>query len=226
MDQLQEISSIIALTLGVAWASGINLYATMATLGLLGASGNMTLPQDLQILQEPLVIFAAGLMYLVEFFADKIPGIDSGWDTVHTFIRIPAGALLAAGAVGEVNPAVGLAAALLGGGLAAGTHFTKAGTRLLLNTSPEPVTNVLASVSEDAIVIGGLVLAWNQPWIFIGLVLLFITSLFWILPRLWRAIRSLKEGVMRLFRRQSVAAATSPGGPPSLPLEDDEDTLP
>jgi hypothetical protein len=127
MEPINEITRIIALTMGAAWAAGINLYAAIATLGLLSVTGNITLPPDLQILANPLVIGAACLMFAVEFVADKMPGVDTGWDTIHTFIRIPAGALLAAGAVGDVNPAVSLAAALLGGTLAAGTHGLKAG---------------------------------------------------------------------------------------------------
>ena len=149
MEYLNQIAQVIALTMGAAWASGINLYAAILVLGLMGATGNMTLPADLQILANPLVIGAAGLMYLVEFVADKVPGVDSGWDTVHTFIRIPAGAMLAAGAVGEVNPALTLAAIVVGGGLAAATHTTKAGSRVMINTSPEPVTNWAASLTED-----------------------------------------------------------------------------
>lgn len=194
MEQYQEIINVIALTLGVSWASGINLYAAMLMLGLLGAGGHIELPPDLEILSDPLVIGAAGLMYAVEFFADKVPGVDSGWDGLHTFIRIPAGAVLAAGAVGEIGLAAQLAAAIVGGSLAAGSHFTKAGSRVLINTSPEPFTNWTASVVEDIAVIGGLWVALNHPAIFIGLVLLFIALMIWLAPKLWRAI-------VRLFRR-------------------------
>ena len=136
---MPEMLSYIALSMGVAWASGINLYAAILVLGLLGASDNMLLPETLKILQSPAVIGAAGLMYCAEFFADKVPGIDSAWDALHTFIRIPAGAILAASMVAEVDPSFALAAALVGGGLTAGTHLTKASTRLLVNTSPEPL---------------------------------------------------------------------------------------
>jgi hypothetical protein len=115
MEQLNHVATIIALTMGVAWASGINLYASITMLGILGATGSISLPPDLQILMNPLVIMAAGFMYLVEFVVDKVPGVDSGWDALHTFIRIPAGAALAAGAVGHVHPAVALAAAIVGG---------------------------------------------------------------------------------------------------------------
>ncbi len=226
MEQLQEIAAILALTMGVAWASGINLYAAIATLGLLGASGNMTLPPDLLILQEPLVIFAACVMFVVEFFADKIPGFDSGWDTIHTFIRIPAGAMMAAAAVGEVNPAMTLAATILGGGIAAGTHFTKAGSRLLINTSPEPVTNVVASLSEDVMVIGGLYLAWNHPLVFLSLLLIFLASLVWILPRLWRALKTIGKGIARFIGGRHPRPQPVPSAPEGPLLEDDEETLP
>ena len=136
MDAYQQLIATLALTMGTAWAAGINLYATIAVLGTLGLTGNMVLPEQLLILQDPMVIGAATLMYFVEFFADKTPGVDTGWDTIHTFIRIPAGVMLAAGAVGDVNPAMVITAGILGGGVAATTHTIKAGTRVLINTSP------------------------------------------------------------------------------------------
>ena len=199
MEQVNEITNIIALTMGAAWAAGINLYAAIATLGILGATGNMTLPPDLQVLANPLVIGAACLMFAVEFIADKMPGVDTGWDTIHTFIRIPAGALLAAGAVGDVDPAVSLAAALLGGTLAAGSHGAKAGSRLLINTSPEPFTNWTASIVEDIMVIGGIWAAVNHPWLFLVLMALFIVLLIWLLPKLWRGIKMLAAKIKELF---------------------------
>ena len=184
-----EAVNIIALSMGAAWASGINLYATIVMLGYMGMTGNIDLPPGLEILSDPMVMGAAGLMYCVEFFADKIPGVDSGWDTIHTFIRIPAGAMLATGAIGDVTPAIALTAALLGGTLAAGSHATKAGTRLLINTSPEPFTNWTASVSEDLLVIGGLWAALNHPALFIITLIIFIMLMIWLLPRLWRLIK-------------------------------------
>lgn len=189
MEQLNHIASIIALTMGVGWASGINLYAAIFMLGILGATGNMVLPPGLQILASPLVIGASGLMYLVEFVADKVPGVDSGWDALHTFIRIPAGALLAAGAVGPTHEAVSLAAAIMGGGMAAGAHATKAGTRVLINTSPEPFSNWVASFTEDVVVIVGLWTALNHPWLFLLLLLAFVLLMIWLLPRLWRGVK-------------------------------------
>ena len=167
---MQTIDTL-ALTLGVGWASGINLYAAIFVLGYLGMTGDVVLPPGLEVLSNPLVMGVAGMMYCIEFFADKTPGVDSGWDTLHTFIRIPAGAVLAAGAASgfEVSQAAELAAALVGGTLAAGSHFTKAGTRLLINTSPEPVTNWTASILEDLAVIGGLWTSLHYPITFIVL---------------------------------------------------------
>lgn len=191
---------IIALTMGVAWASGINLYAAIFMLGYLGSTGNIVLPPDLQVVTDPLVMFAAGLMYCVEFFADKTPGIDSAWDTIHTFIRIPAGAVLAMGAVGDMSPAVQLAAFLVGGTLAAGTHATKTGTRLLINTSPEPVSNWTASISEDLAAIAGIWAALNYPWLFIIALVIFIIIMIWLLPRLWKAIKRVFIYVRDIFR--------------------------
>ena len=195
--------SVIALTMGVAWASGINLYATIFMLGLMGMTGHAVLPEELAFVSDPMVMFAAGFMYCVEFFADKIPGVDSGWDSLHTFIRIPAGALLAASAVGDVSPAMELSAALLGGTLAAGSHFTKAGSRLLINTSPEPFSNWTASVSEDVLVIAGLWAALNYPWLFLAFLCLVVILMIWLLPRLWRLIKALFAKLANLFRKQS-----------------------
>ena len=189
----------IALALGCAWASGINLYAAVLMLGYMGITGHMDLPPDLEILMDPMVMLAAGLMYCVEFFADKTPGVDTGWDVLHSFIRIPAGAALAAGAVGDVSPAAELAAMLVGGGLATATHLTKAGSRVLINTSPEPVTNWTASIGEDLAVIGGLWTALNYPWVFLGLLVLFVLILVWALPRLWRAIKRVFAWLGRVF---------------------------
>jgi hypothetical protein len=210
----------LALTLGAGWASGINLYATILTLGLLNALDYTSLPPDLSILSDPLVLAGAGLMYFVEFFADKTPGLDSGWDGLHTFIRIPAGALLAAGAAGgfEINEAAQLAAALVGGGLAAGSHFTKAGSRVLINTSPEPVSNWTASFTEDIAVIGGLWSALSHPWVFLVLLALFILIMAWVLPRLWRAARTVFRRVGQFFRgkpNSDTDHAASPGGAPN-----------
>ena len=201
MEQLNQIAGIIALSMGTAWASGINLYAAILTLGLLGTTGQMVLPANLQIVTQPIVIMAAGVMFCIEFFADKIPGVDTGWDTIHSFIRIPGGALLAAAAVGDVNPAVMLAAGILGGGLAAGTHAAKAGSRVLINTSPEPFSNWVASIGEDVAVVAGVWAALVHPWLFLAGLVVFIVLLIWLLPKLWRGIKAVFNKIASLFRR-------------------------
>jgi hypothetical protein len=218
MDTIQAIS----LALGVAWASGINLYAAVLVLGILANTGHATLPPALEVLQDPLVLGVAGVMYFLEFFADKTPGVDSGWDAIHTFIRIPAGAIMAAGVAEglEVNQAVEFAATLLGGGVAAASHFTKAGSRVLINTSPEPVTNWAASIAEDVAVIGGLWAALNYPWVFVALMAAFILLAVWLLPRIWRAIRALARRLRAWLRGNGSA------GSPPLPAPPDAGNLP
>jgi len=203
MEEYHHIVSVIALSMGVAWASGINLYAAILVLGLLGSSGNMVLPPDLQILMNPLVLFAAGAMYLVEFFADKVPGVDNSWDVLHTFIRIPAGAAMAAAAVGEVDPAVSVAVAIVGGGLAAGVHATKAGSRVLINLSPEPVTNWVTSLSEDVLVVAGLLTALHYPWVFIVFLVICIVLMIWLLPKLWRGVTWVVARIQTFFSGRS-----------------------
>ncbi len=202
MDDFNQIIKTISLTMGAAWGSGINLYATVLVLGLLGLTGHIVLPQSLEILMDPLVVGAAAFMYFVEFFVDKVPGVDTGWDTLHTFIRIPAGVLLAAGAVGEVNPAVAIAAGIMGGGLAATTHATKSGSRLLINASPEPFSNWIASLLEDIAVIAGVWAALIHPWVFLVLLALFIVLLIWIIPKLWSAIKIFFAFLSRIFGKK------------------------
>jgi len=211
MENYQELLSVIALTMGVGWASGINLYAALLVLGLGGATGNIALPEQLDILQNPLVIGAAGLMYFVEFFLDKTPGVDSGWDTISTFIRIPAGAILASSAVGDVTPAMEIAAAILGGGLATVSHGAKAGSRLLINTSPEPFSNWTASITEDVVVIGGLWAALTHPLVFLSLLVAFLALVVWLLPKLYRGIKYLGQKIAALFSGKPA--------PPSMYLE-------
>ena len=198
-----ETVSIIAATMGVAWASGINLYATIFMLGWLGSTGSLDLPPDLQVLANPMVMIAAGFMYCVEFFADKIPGVDTGWDAIHSFIRIPAGAMLAAGAVGQLGPEAELVGLLLGGTLAAGSHFTKAGTRVIVNTSPEPFSNWGVSIGEDLVVIGGLWAALNYPVLFIVFLILFIALVIWLAPKIWRGIKRIFKRIASWFGKDS-----------------------
>src|SRR2546422_3947414 len=155
---------LVALAASIGWASGLRLYAVLFIVGGLGYLGWVDLPGGLGVLAHPYVLTASGFMVFVEFFADKIPGVDSLWDLVHTFVRIPAGAALAASVFGDSPPAWTLAAAILGGTLAAGSHFTKAGTRMLINTSPEPFSNWAASFSEEFLVGVLLYLALAHPW--------------------------------------------------------------
>jgi hypothetical protein len=202
MGEYQALIHTLALTMGVAWASGINLYAAVAVLGLAGNAGYVHLPDTLTIVEDPLVIIAACFMYCVEFFADKIPGVDSTWDALHTFIRIPAGAMLAAGAVGDVTPALAVAAGIVGGSVTAATHATKAGTRMLINTSPEPFSNWFASLTEDLAVFAGLWAALAHPVIFLILLILFLLALCWLLPKVWRGLKAVLRKIAALFGRR------------------------
>jgi len=203
MESFDQIIKTISLSMGAAWASGINLYATVFVLGILGATGNLVLPQNLEILSDPAVLWAAGFMYFMEFFADKTPGVDTGWDAIHTFIRIPAGVMIAAGAVGDVNPSLALAAGILGGGLATGSHLTKSGSRLLINASPEPFSNWTASVLEDVAVIGGILVALHHPGLFLILLIGFICLIVWLLPKIWRGIKMLVAKIKSFFNRDA-----------------------
>lgn len=189
MENYNDILHTLTLALGASWASGINLYATLFVLGFASLNGAIVLPESLEVLNNPLVIGASGLMYCVEFFADKMPGVDTAWDTLHTFVRIPAGALLAAGVFGDMGMGAEVAAAIVGGGIATATHATKAGSRVLINTSPEPFTNWGASISEDLMVFGGLWAALNHPVLFLIIFVLFIFVIIWLLPKLWRGIK-------------------------------------
>jgi len=210
MEALDQISTTLALTMGLAWASGINLYATLLTLGFLANTGNIVLPPDLQVVANPVVMMAAGLMYFIEFFADKTPGVDTGWDAIHTFIRIPAGAMLAAGAIGDLNPAVEIAAAIMGGSLAAGSHATKAGTRVLINTSPEPFSNWFASIGEDIAVIGGVWACINHPVVFLVALVFFILFMIWWLPKIWAGVKKVFRFITNLFREEAPPADLNP----------------
>ena len=210
MEQLDQVAGILAMTMGAAWASGINLYAAILVIGLMGSTGNVDLPPGLEILSDPLVLFAAGAMYCVEFFADKIPGVDTGWDMMHTFVRIPAGAMMAMGAVGEVDPVIGLAAGILGGGMAATTHAAKTGSRAIINTSPEPFSNWTASVAEDVAVVAGLWTALNHPVLFLVLMVLFILLMIWMLLKWWRGIKRVAAKLRSLFGGKDVSPESEP----------------
>ena len=182
MGTLQALS----LAMGTAWTSGINLYATVAALGIAGRAEMIKLPADLQVLMHPAVIAVACVMYVIEFFADKVPYVDSGWDVLHTFIRVPAGAILAARSLGDMNPALELVALLGGGAIALAAHGTKATTRLAINASPEPFSNWFASVTEDLAVLGGIWMIFNHPLLMLILVLSFLALVAWLAPKLFR----------------------------------------
>ena len=188
----------VALAGGLAWASGIRLYATIFVAGMLGRFGYVHLPDGLLPLTDNWVLAVSGVLMLCEFLADKVPAFDSAWDAVHTFIRIPIGTLLAWGVFRDSGAGVQLAAALLGGALVAGTHFTKAGTRALINASPEPFSNWSASVGEDVSWLGGLYLMWQHPLVLLILLGLFVLLMCWMLPRIVRGLRALRQRLQRL----------------------------
>mgnify|MGYP001807952196 FL=1 len=191
-----ETLAAIAIALGAGWASGLNAYAAVLVLGGAQRLGLVALPHDLQVLGSPWVLGVAALLFALNFLADKIPYVDSINDALQTFVRIPAGALLAYGAAGGLSPEVAIIAGLLGGTLAAGTHVAKTGSRALINASPEPFTNVLASLGEDVTVFGGLALAIAHPITFLCLLAIFVLLLLWLLPRLFRL-------AMKPFRRMT-----------------------
>ena len=180
---------LVALAAALGFASGIRLYAVLFVVGGLGYLGWIPLPGNLDVLTHPYVLAASGFMFAVEFFADKVPGIDSAWDAVQTFVRIPAGAALAAGVFGDAPAAATFAAAILGGTLAAGSHLTKAGTRVAINTSPEPFSNWAASFGEDLAVGVVLWLAWSYPLVAAAVLVVAVLVMLWLLPRLFRLIR-------------------------------------
>ncbi|NJN47564.1 MAG: DUF4126 domain-containing protein [Candidatus Competibacteraceae bacterium] len=203
---------MIALTMGTAWASGINLYATVFMLGILNATGNMVLPEELQILSDPLVLAAAGFMYCVEFFADKIPGVDTGWGYL-AHLHPYSGRCYAGCRCGRhMGPGAELAAALIGGSMSATSHAVKAGSRVMINTSPEPFTNWFASITEDVAVIGGLWAALYHPWVFLVGLVIFLLLLIWLLPKLWRGIVKVFSFLGRLL---SGGSRQPPPPPPS-----------
>lgn len=189
-----DLASLAALAAGLGWASGLRLYALVFVLGALARFGGVQLPGGLGVLAHPLVLGISGVLLLVEFFADKLPWLDSAWDAVHTFIRIPAGAALAAAVMGDQGGALQVAMGLVGGTLAAGTHLAKAGARAAINTSPEPVSNVTTSLGEDVLFAGGMWALVHQPLLFLaGLAVFFIVALL-LIWALWKFIK-------RVFRR-------------------------
>ncbi|HYO62241.1 MAG TPA: DUF4126 domain-containing protein [Pyrinomonadaceae bacterium] len=199
----------LGLALGAAWTSGINLYATVAVLGLLQRYELVgRLPGGLDALDNWWVIGVALALYCVEFVADKVPYVDSVWDVVHTFVRVPAGAVLALAATADLDPTVRVVAVLLGGGLALSTHGTKATVRAAANVSPEPVTNWSLSLVEDAFAIGAVALAALHPVVILAVILIFLIVLAWVLPKVLRRVRRMFASARDfLFRRRTGPAA-------------------
>ena len=197
---MDAISSL-ALAGGLSWASGIRLYATVAIVGILNKFGYVTLPESLAVLSNPMVIGLASILMMVEFIADKLPYVDTVWDSFQTFIRIPAGALLALGAMNTADPVIATMAVLLGGSLAGATHLTKTGSRALINASPEPMTNMATSFGEEGLLLGGGWLALAHPMVFLGVLAAFILLMIWLLPKLWQAIKSVLKHINKLTAR-------------------------
>ena len=190
---------LVALAASIGWASGLRLYAVLFIIGGLGYLGWIDLPSGLKVLSHRYVLAASGFMCFVEFFADKIPAVDSLWDAVHTVIRIPAGAALAASVFGDSSSATMLAAAILGGTLAAGSHFVKAGSRAIINTSPEPFSNWTASFGEEIAVGAVLWLAFTYPLAALAVVAVLTALAIWLIPKLWRAFRRVVARVSGWF---------------------------
>jgi hypothetical protein len=200
---------LVALAAAVGWASGIRLYAVLFIVGGLGYLDVVALPGGLAALAHPWVLAASGFMFCVEFFADKIPGLDTLWDTVHTFIRIPAGAALAASVFGDSSAAAALAAAILGGSLAAGSHLAKAGSRAAINMSPEPFSNWAASFGEELAVGTVLWLAFAHPIAALFVIGLLVLLMIWLIPKVWRFVRTLLEKVTGTSARRTDATGRS-----------------
>jgi len=205
----------LALAMGTAWTSGINLYATVAALGIANLAQLIQLPPDLQVLSHPAVIGIACTMYMIEFFADKVPYVDSGWDVLHTFIRVPAGAILAARSLGDMNPALELAALLAGGSIALAAHGLKATTRLAINASPEPFSNWAASITEDIAVFGSLWMIFHHPIVMMILVGTFIALTVWLVPKIFRLA---KRGFQALRNKIRGVKPDQPAPSGSAPL--------
>lgn len=184
-----------ALAAALAWGAGLKLYMVMFGLGVASRWAGLDLPEHLDVLASPVVLGATGAMLVMEFFADKLPWLDSVWDVLHTFIRIPAGAAMAAAVFGDSPAAVSLAAAILGGSITAATHFGKAGARGVINTSPEPVSNVATSLSEDVLVGAGMWLAWTQPAVFLAALAIFLLLASWAIYKLWRLVMRRKPSI-------------------------------
>jgi hypothetical protein len=196
---MTQLISTIAIAMGASWVSGINLYAAVATLGLLGKFAQLQLPGELEVLTSWWVIGVAAGLYVIEFVADKVPYVDSTWDVIHTFIRVPAGAILAATAFGDFDRSIQVIALLLGGGLALSSHGTKAATRAMLNASPEPVSNSVASVLEDIVAVLSIVCAVFVPVLLFVIVGAGLVISFFVFSRILRFFRQVSRSVRGWF---------------------------
>ncbi len=195
-----DTTGLLAIAAALGWASGLRLYAVVFLTGLAGHLGWVQLPAGLQVLQSYAMLGASGLMLFVEFFADKIPGLDSLWDTVHTVVRIPAGAALAAAVFGADQSSWAMAAALMGGTLAATSHVAKATTRAAVNTSPEPFSNVALSLVGDGVVPVSLWLSWEHPTLFfaaLAIALVVMVALTWVFAKFLRRLAQRVSGWFR-----------------------------
>lgn len=207
--QTLDTAQLIALAGALGWASGVRLYLVVLLTGLAGFMGWVELPQGLQLLSNPVVLGVSGFMVFIEFFADKIPGLDSLWDVVHGVIRIPAGAALAAAVFGADNGLGALVAALLGGSLAATSFAAKTTTRAAINTSPEPFSNIGASLVEDSLVPAGLWLAIAHPLVFVAVLAVVLALSIWLIRICWRFLRQLFTRVARIFSGRPDPGTTS-----------------
>ena len=193
----------IGRTLGFSLAAGVNLYATVAILGLASRYGWVALPEQFQIFDNPWIIGAAGVLYAIEFVADKIPWVDSMWDSVHTFIRPVGGAVIAVAALGEQPPAIEAAIALLGGVVAASSHVTKASTRVAANASPEPFSNWILSFLGDGFVIGITMIALNYPLVALGVSVTILVLIALIIRAIWKWLRRSPQSAVGSSESQS-----------------------
>lgn len=196
---MTQLISTIAIAMGASWVSGINLYAAVATLGLLGRFTHLQLPGELEALTSWWVIGIAVVLYVIEFVADKVPYVDSTWDVIHTFIRVPAGAVLAASAFGDFDRSIQVIALLLGGGLALSSHGTKAATRAMLNTSPEPVSNWVASIAEDVLAVVSVVVSVFVPVLIFVIVGAGLVISFLVFRRILRFFRQVASSIRGWF---------------------------
>ncbi len=216
LDTLQ----LVALAAALGWASGLRAFLVMFAVGVAGLGGWVQLPSGLQPLASPVAVGITGILALLEFVGDKIPGVDSLLDFISTLLRIPAGAVLAASVFGLDHGLVAALAAAAGGSLAAVSHGTKLSTRAAINTSPEPFSNVGASFGEDTLVLGGLWLAWLHPVLFFIALVLVLAAMIWLARRSFRFVRALLGRMARLFSGRPEPASPPAHGATDVPFSD------